>query len=98
MLCLIEAELNLQVAGVKRGRIQVPKDGNLESCYLRKYWEAEHGAGQPIHWLPACVPIIELDASEIDPVLLERTEARAGHTFRVPKNWPRATDADLTAI
>jgi hypothetical protein len=78
-------------------KIEVPYSGNLEPFSLKRYWEAEHGAGQPIHWLPACVPIIELDASEIDPALLERTEARAGHTFRVPKSWPRATDADLTA-
>ena len=46
-------------------RIQAPR--NLESWYLKKYWEAEHSAGQPIQWLPACVPAIELDPSDLDP-------------------------------
>jgi hypothetical protein len=79
-------------------KIEVPRSGNLESWWLMRFWEVTHREEGPIHWLPVCVPIIELDESEIDPVLLERTEARAGHTFRVPKNWPRATDLDLAAI
>lgn len=48
-------------------KISVPASGNLESCYLGIFWSVTLREEEPINWLPACVPVIELDPSEIEP-------------------------------
>ena len=48
-------------------RISVPFSGNLESCYLRKFWEVTLREEQPIDWLPVWCEVVELGPSEIAP-------------------------------
>ena len=48
-------------------RISVPASGNLESYYLRKFWDVTLREEEPIDWLPAWCEAIELDPSEIAP-------------------------------
>ena len=53
-------------------RIPVPR--SLESWYLKRHWEVEHSAGQPIQWLSVCVSVTELDPSDLDPSDLDPSE------------------------
>ena len=47
-------------------KIEVPNSGNLESHYLRKFWEVTLREEEP-DWLPAWCEVVVLPPSEIEP-------------------------------
>ena len=48
-------------------KISVPNSGNLESYYLRKFWDVTLREEEPIDWLPAWCEVVALPPSEIEP-------------------------------
>ena len=48
-------------------KIEVPNSGNLESYYLRKFWEVTLREEEPIDWLPAWCEVVALPPPEIEP-------------------------------
>ena len=47
-------------------KIEVPNSGNLESYYLRKFWDVTLREEKPIDWLPAWREAMALPTSEIE--------------------------------
>ena len=64
-------------------KIEVPNSGNIESCYLRKFWDVTLREEGPLCWIPQpeVTVIIEIDPDDA-----------------VPMPWPRATDLKMPAI
>ena len=68
---------------MKHRRLDVPRDGNLDSYALRNMWRTYWEGGEPLRWIPQpeVIAIIDIDFADIVPML-----------------WPRETDLDLVVI